>query len=385
MLIAGEPSGDLLAAELVRALKTRSPDLECFGAGGPNMEAAGVELAFDMTRHAVIGLWEVIGKYFEFRRSMNELLRLAVERRPDVIVCVDFGGFNSRFAGALRDYERHFLSHLSWKPGLVQFVSPQVWASRPGRADDLARNFDQLLCILPFEKAWWAKRVPGFPVEFVGHPIVGRHAAMEVDEVVASVDSGRPVVALMPGSRGGELRKHLPVIADAARRIAMAEDVEFRLLLSNAGHRVVAERAVGEIPNCEIQIGDAGRLLRSATVALSKTGTITLECALHGLPTVTFYKTSPLTYFIGKRVVTVPFLTMPNLLAEEAVFPEFVQDEASPANLAAAVVELLRDTARREAVRRKLTKLTKSLGGPGAADRAAEAVLKLIGETAAKD
>lgn len=373
MLIAGEPSGDLLAAELVTALRAKRADVECFGAGGANMEEAGVDLAFDMTRHAVIGLWEAIRKYFEFRRLLNELLRLAIERRPDVIVCVDFGGFNSRFAAALRDYQRNYLMHLEWRPKLVQFVSPQVWASRPGRADALARHFDQLLCILPFEKDWWAKRVPGFAVEFVGHPIVGRHRVE-----AKATDAGKPMVALMPGSRRGELRKHLPVIAEAARLIAAEAEVGFRVLLPNAEFVALAEAECAGIPDCEIQIGDAGRLLRSATVALSKTGTITLECALYGLPAVTFYQTSPLTYAIGKRVVTVPYLTMPNLLANEAVFPEFVQDDASPVNLAGAVLELLQDEKRRVEVKGKLAEITKSLGGSGAPDRAAEIIDKLL-------
>lgn len=373
MLIAGEPSGDLLAAELVAALRRKCPDVTCFGAGGPHMAAAGVDLAFDMTRHAVIGLWEAVRKYFEFRRLLNELLRLAVERRPDVVVCVDFGGFNSRYAAALRDYQRHYWAHLPWRPKLVQFVSPQVWASRPGRADKLATNFDKLLSILPFEQDWWAKRVPGFPVEFVGHPIVGRHQPGS-----AGADATPPVVALMPGSRRGELRRHLPVMAKAARLIAEHEPVEFRMVLPDAGAATFAEAVCQDLPGLKIQVGDVGGLLRAATVALSKTGTITLECALHGLPAVTFYQTSPLTYAIGKRVVTVPFLTMPNLLAGEEVYPEFVQNAASPEALACAVVELLRRPEKRRELQSKLARITAALGEPGASDRAAQAVLEML-------
>ena len=373
MLIAGEPSGDLLAAELVTAVRRKCADMACFGAGGPHMAEAGVDLAFDMTRHAVIGLWEAIRKYFEFRRLLNELLRLAVERRPDVVVCVDFGGFNSRFAAALRDYQQHYWAHLPWRPKLVQFVSPQAWASRPARADKLATNFDKLLSILPFEQDWWAKRVPGFPVEFVGHPIVGRHQTGS-----AGVDATPPVVALMPGSRRGELRKHLPLMAKAARLIAEQEPVQFRMVLPDAGAAKLAEAVCHGLPGLEIQVGDVGGLLCAATVALAKTGTITLECALHGLPAVTFYQTSPLTYAIGKRVVTVPFLTMPNLLAEEEVYPEFVQNAASPEALANAVVELLRRPEKRREVQAKLARITSALGEPGASDRAAQAVLEIL-------
>jgi len=304
---------------------------------------------------------------------MNALLRLAVERKPDVIVCVDFGGFNSRFAAALRDYHRHSLAHLPWRPRLVQFVSPQVWASRPGRARRLARDFDRLLCILPFEQAWWGEHVPGFPVEYVGHPIVGRHRPAD-----GGSDVSVPLVALMPGSRRGELRKHLPVMAAAARLIADREPVAFRVLLPDARFLGMVETALAGVPDCSIQIGDATALLGSATVALSKTGTITLECALHRLPTVTFYRTSPLTYHIGRRVVTVPFLSMPNLLAGEAVFPEFVKDAASAENLAGAVLDLLRNPGRRSRVKKELDAVANSLGEPGAPSRAARAVLAML-------
>jgi len=370
MLIAGEASGDLLASELVTALKKRDPEIECFGAGGSKMLAAGVKLAFDMTQHAVIGLWEAIRKYFEFRELLHELLLLALERKPDVIVCVDFGGFNSRFAAALRDHHQHHLAHLEWRPKLVQFVSPQVWASRPGRADTLARNFDQLLCILPFEKDWWNRRLPDFPVDFVGHPIVGRHR-------VTRRATKAPVVALMPGSRSGELRKHLPIIAETARRVAAAASVSFRMLLPNDDALKLAQPFIDAIPRCSASVGEADAVLSEATAALSKTGTITLECALFGVPTVTFYQTSALTYAIGKRVVTVPYLSMPNLLANEAVFPEFVQNDASPENLAAAVLEFLNNKSKRSACQKKLEEITATLGQSGAPDRAAKLILDL--------
>ena len=374
MLIAGEASGDLLAAELVSALGELAPAAECFGAGGPRMAAAGVDLHCDLTQHAVIGLWEAVRKYFDFRKLLNELLQLAVERRPDVIVCVDFGGFNSRFAAALRDYQRNFLAHWDWHPKLVQFVSPQVWASRPGRADTLARNFDKLLCILPFEKDWWHERIPDFPVEFVGHPIIGRHAAPHQPEPTGLP---RPLIALMPGSRRGELRQHLPLITEAALRIAEAGRFEFRMLLPNEEARNLAAAHVAKIPNCSAPVGNPADVLGEATVALSKTGTITLECALFGVPTVTFYQTSPFTYFIGRRLVTVPYLSMPNLLASQPVFPEFVQDDATPESLANAVLSLLKNPAERLERQRVLKEVIATLGRPGAAGRAARAIIKL--------
>lgn len=378
MLIAGEPSGDLLAAELVTELQslaiTQDRSLVCFGAGGPRMKEAGVDLAFDMTVHAVIGLWEVVKRYLTFRRLLNELLELAIARRPDVIVCVDFGGFNSRLVAALRDYQLNYLAHTGWKPKIVQYVSPQVWASRPGRADAIARDYDQLLCVLPFEKQWWNERQPDFPVEFVGHPIVGRH---RIKPAKQKSKASEPLIALMPGSRAGEIRKHLPVLIEAAQQIAKTTPARFRLLLPNEDLSESVQRAAGEIPNCSVQIGDSAKLLREADFALTKTGTITLECALYGLPAVTFYKTSPLTYEIGKRVVNVPYLTMPNLLAGDAVYPEFLQDDATSENLAQAVIELLGDVARQNQVREQLGEIVVALGDAAAPRRAAECVFNL--------
>ena len=179
MLIAGETSGDLLAAELVSALLAASKRSEdgrapqFFGAGGPKMAAAGVKLAFDLTQHSVIGISDVLKDYFKFRRLFNQLFKLAIQRKPDVIIGVDFGGFNLRFGHAIKEYTRNN-PFSKWNPKIVQFVSPQVWASRPGRAKLLAADYDLLLSIFPFEKDWYARRVPKLRVEFVGHPMVGR-------------------------------------------------------------------------------------------------------------------------------------------------------------------------------------------------------------------
>ena len=282
MLIAGEASGDLLAAELVSALRGQLADAQFFGAGGAKMSAVGVELAFDMTQHSVIGITDVLKKILKFRRLFNQLLTLAIERKPDVVIGVDYGGFNLRFGQAIKKYVREN-PFSKWEPKIVQFVSPQVWASRPGRADKLARDSDLLLSIFPFEKAWYAKRVPQLRVEFVGHPMVER------------------------------MRK---------------EELSSQKKLS--------------------------------------------------VPTVTLYKTSWLTYQIARRIITVKSLTMPNLLAGETVYPEFIQNEATPENLARAALELLENASHRAQIKAQLAKIIASLGEPGAAGRAATAILSLF-------
>lgn len=405
MVIAGEPSGDALAAELVQALRAEAgassakPTLRFFGAGGTKLAAAGVDLAVDMTQHAVIGLWEVIKSYGKFRRIFHELLALAEKQRPALLVCVDFSGFNRRFAHALR--ARAAKSGGQWNPRIVQYVSPQVWASRPGRATKMAEDYDLLLTIFPFERDWYAKRAPDLKVEFVGHPMLDRFEGRGPKPEVQSPNA-RPEVLLLPGSRAGELKRHLPVMLEAVGRIAERAQVNFRMVLPS---RELVERAldaceeqlhfktqrtealdglhtVGLVKQpdspFQIQVGHLDAALRSATIAIASTGTVTMECALFKVPTVALYKTSWSTYQIGKRIVTVKFLAMPNLLAGEAVIPEFVQDAATGPNLAQAALGLLQDESRRLAMQVKLGEIIAGLGAPGANVRAARAIWTLL-------
>jgi lipid-A-disaccharide synthase len=379
MLIAGEASGDLLAAELVSALREKLPEAKFFGAGGAKMSAAGVDLAFDLTQHSVIGITDVLKNIFKFRRLFNQLLAQAIERQPDVVIGVDYGGFNLRFGQAVKKYVRDN-PFSKWNPKIVQFVSPQVWASRPGRADKLARDYDLLLSIFPFEKDWYAKRVPKLRVEFVGHPMIGRFTNDDLRltrglTAGASIVNRKSQILLLPGSRTSELKKHLPVMLEAVKLIQeKLPAAKAKIVLPNPA-LVTLAKSLGA--NLEIQIGELPWALAEADVALASTGTVTMECAFFGVPTVTLYKTSWLTYQIAKCLVTVKSLTMPNLLAGETVYPEFIQHDATPENLSRAALELLQDDARRAQIKTQLAKIISSLGEPGAAGRAAQAVLSL--------
>lgn len=393
MLIAGEASGDRLAAELVGALRERvlrdardlSTDLQPLrtelaphfcGAGGPQMQAAGVDLVFDMTQHAVIGLAEVLRSILEFRRLFWRLFRFAIDRQPEVIIGVDYGGFNLRFGKAIKRYvRRHRKEFTPWNPKLVQFVSPQVWASRPGRAWTLAENYDLLLSIFPFEKDWYARRVPGLRVEFVGHPLVGKTVALP--GAGAKPGNGTSVV-LLPGSRDGEVRRHLPLVTGAFTLMRKEiPSLRGRLVLPSPA-LVDMARSHGLPEGLQLQSGDLTEALARADLGITKSGTITMECALAGLPAVVFYRTSWPTYWIGRQLVSVPYLAMPNLLAGEAVYPEFVQHAATPERLAGAALVLMRDAKRRELIRAKLKQVTAALGSPGAITRAADAVFSLL-------
>lgn len=393
MLIAGDPSGDMLAAELVAALREKalarsehvSADVQplqtalaprFFGAGGPKMASAGVEQVFDLTQHSVIGFAEVLKNLGKFKRLFKQLLDVAIARQPDVIIGVDYGGFNLRFAQAIRKHvRRHRKEFVPWNPKIVQFVSPQVWASRASRAYTLAENHDLLLSIFPFEKSWYAQRVPKLRVEFVGHPMVGR---IQNGKLKVKNSERAPCVVLLPGSRTDEVRRHWPVVTGAFELLRRElPTLTGKMILPNQP-LADAMKAAGLPAGLEIQVGGLAGALAQADLAITKSGTVTMECALHGVPAVVFYKTSWPTYFIGKQIITVKYLAMPNLIADESIYPEFVQQTATPENIAAAALDLLRDEKHRAAVQAKLAGVIASLGKSGAPDRAAEAIVSLL-------
>jgi lipid-A-disaccharide synthase len=392
MLVAGEASGDILAAELVEELRkgigqisTYSTNLQplqadlapqFFGAGGPRMAAAGVELAFDLTQHSIIGL---PGPRDSFRllKRLNQLVKLALERQPDVIICVDYQLFNSFFAAVIKRKVRTRSGPFNnWNPKIIKYISPQVWASREGRARKIARDFDLVLSIIPFEKEWYASRVPGLRVEFIGHPLVERYGNMKL----SARDSGipeAPNVLLLPGSRKAELERHWPIMLSAWQKIQAAiPSARAKAVLPNETLAAMARSIPGQ--PAEIQVGGLAEALTKADVAISKTGTISLECAFFGVPTVTMYIATGVTYQIGKHLVKVKSLTMPNLIANEEVFPEFIQHAATPENISHAALQLLRSKPRREKVQAQMAQIVAKLGTPGASRRAAEAILGLM-------
>ena len=424
MLIAGEASGDVLGAELVSALRREFEDAAAvptedlqplyigleprfFGAGGPRMAAEGVDLAFDLTAHSVVGFTDVLKKPLKFRRLFSQLFQLALARQPDAIVCVDFSEFNFHFAHAIRQYTRaHADWFHDWHPKIIRYPSPQVWASREGRAYQMARDLDLVLSIFAFEKDWYVKRVPELPVEFVGHPIVDRHggrlpghsrieplnptrpsspslarAEGEGAGVRQAPKSGAPspqTVLLLPGSRASEIVHHLPVML-AALDLIRAKVPDLRACMVLPSEKLVQQaRTLGLPAWLQGRVGGLAEALSEADVAIASTGTVTMECAYFGVPTVALYKTSWITYQIGRRIVKVKYLAMPNLLADDEVFPEFIQGAATADSLTRATVDLLRDETRRTRVKAKLAEIVASLGPPGASQRAAKAILEAL-------
>ncbi len=378
LLIAGDPSGDMAVADLVQALREESGPVgpRFIGAGGPRMAASGVNLAAELTAHSVIGL-EILKQFRFFQRTFRSLLDLADRELPDAVIGVDYAGFNLRFATAIRRRlaNRQGPFH-NWNPFLVQFISPQVWASRPARAKRMERILDLLLSILPFERSWFQRISPNLPVEFVGHPLVDRRSTTH--PMNSAKPNAEPTLLLLPGSRAGELHRHLPVMVPAALLVQRETGIRIRMVLPTEALGNMARQQVPPDFPGTIEVGALDDALDGATLAIASTGTVTLECAWFGVPTLALYKTSRLTYEIGRRIITVDHLAMPNLLAGRTLMPEFIQDDANPSRLAAAALTLIGDEKQRAAIRNDLLGVARSLGPPGASRRAARAILSRL-------
>jgi lipid-A-disaccharide synthase len=366
LMVAGEASGDAHGAELINAIKEKQPKTRIIGVGGPRMASAGQEQLLDLSAHAVLGLAEVLKQYFKFRKFREQILDLAKKERPDAVVLIDCSGFNLRLTPRLR---RDL-------PGtrIIYYISPQVWASRAGRVKAMQRDIDLLLAILPFEKAWFAKAAPNFNVQWVGHPVLDRIRKVDV------VEPNPNFVALLPGSRKTEVEKHLPVLWEAARLMGRERPgLKFILLSPNETIQKYSLEMLAKFPApnfiFEYNVGYAISHLSRCALALVASGSASLECALVGIPQVVIYRVHPLTYAVGKRVVKVKHLSIVNVMADEAIVPEFLQDDLEASAVAQEALELLDNTQRRETMKRRVAEVVATLGEPGASKRAAEAIL----------
>lgn len=363
MFIAGEASGDAHAAELIKALRAQAPDVKIFGAGGPKMKAAGMELLLDLTEHAVVGLVEVLKNYGNFRRIFWDSVREAEKRRPDAVVLVDFPGFNLRFAAQMK--QRGIK--------VIYYISPQLWAWHASRAKQIERDVDLMLTIFPFEKAWYAEHAPKLRVEFVGHPF-----AESMRDEGGGMKREEKLILLLPGSREREVQKIWPIMAKVVD--SMPHDVKF---VAAAVNDEMASMMMHH-PHVEVEVGKAQEWMERATLAITASGTATMECAFYGCPMIVVYKVNWLTYLVGRMVVTVHWLAMPNVIANRPIVPEFIQHDARPDRIAATARELLENTSKREAMQRELASVVGSLGGAGASQRAAQMVLEAIAGKATK-
>lgn len=367
MIVAGEVSGDHHAARLLRALRRDEPDLACFGIGGDALRAEGMEVLHDARDMAVMGVAEVLARYPFFRRVFHDMIRVARERRPDVVLFVDYPGFNLRLAA-----KTHALGLRN-----VYFICPQVWAWNRRRIPRMATILDRLITIFPFEPEVFADT--SLRVDFVGHPLIAEAAAARAAAPRELPWGDRPGLALLPGSRAHEVERLLPLQLAAAARCAEAEPGLTCLVASASADRTeqirdILDRQPARPPDLHVVEGCTRETLRQARAALVASGTATLDAALMGCPMVVVYRMAPLTYLAGRMLVTLDHIGMVNIVAGRRLCPELVQDAATPEAVAEAVRPLLDDTEARRAQVEGLDAVRHTLGEPGAEARAAAIV-----------
>ncbi len=368
LLSAGEASGDMYAARLATALKQRA-DIEIFGMGGPQMRAAGVEIATDYSEVSVVGITEILSHLPSLIRAMRHLVAEAERRKPAFAILTDFPGFHLRLARKLK----------SRGVKNVYYICPQFWAWRPWRVRIVRRRFAQALCIFPFEEKFFGDA--GVPVKFIGHPLVGAvHASLDRQAFCREqgLNPLKKLVTILPGSRSAELRQHLPIIREACKRIHRETQAQF--VIAAAPESNVASLREGWPPDLlvKIVIGQTYNALAAADAAIVSSGTATIEAALLDVPMVVVYRVTPLTALLAKPLVRTPFFSMVNLIAGKRAVPELIQNDFTPDQVAAEILSLLNNQAAREALRRELAEVRQRLGPPGAVDRAADAILKLL-------
>lgn len=369
-IVAGEPSGDLLAAGLLRAISARVATA-AEGIAGPRMIEAGCRAWDGIERLAVMGLPEIIRRYPELRRLQRQTIERIIAMRPDVCIGVDAPEFNLGIEKAVR------------AAGIrtVHYVSPSVWAWREGRLRTIRAGVDLMLTLFPFEARYYEQR--DIPVCFVGHPLVEELARVATrDECRASLglDAGARVVAVLPGSRGSELRYHAePFIAAVARCARQVRGLCAIVPVLDERAAAVMRGAAQRLDvDVRIVIGRAREVLRAADAGLIASGTATLEALLLGCPMVVAYRVHWLSYGLIRPLIRIDRFALPNLLAGRAIVPERIQREATPASLAAALLPLLEDTGAADA-QREAFRSVRGQFGLGASERAAQAVLKLLG------
>lgn len=347
LVIAGEHSGDEHAARMVADLRAREPGLSVCALGGRHLAAAGAQLLHDLTASSVVGFVEVLKNYSYFKMLFEETLRWIGEHRPRAVCFVDYPGMNLRIAAALN--ERGLAAKAGGPVKLLFYISPQIWAWKAKRRFKMARHLDALACIFPFEVGCYADT--NLPVDFVGHPFLA-------DDYVAPVryDADAPVL-LLPGSRKQAVGRIWPLLREGHAAYAKREA---RVIYPSATVREVIE-ADGVPANVKLVPNEG---VVAASAVLTSSGTMSLHCALAGLPGAIAYRANPLTYLLGRMLVKIPYLGINNLLLKEPMYPEYLQGAASPVALAAELRSCLEDTRRLEATRAQAEKLRDILRQP---------------------
>ncbi|MFI5125538.1 MAG: lipid-A-disaccharide synthase [Candidatus Acidiferrales bacterium] len=368
LISAGEASGDMYAAQLARALQART-GAHLFGMGGPKMREAGVEIVADASEIAVVGITEVLHRLPAVWRAWRKLEREAVRRKPALAITVDSPGFNF---GLARRLKKHGIR-------IVYFITPQIWAWRPRRMRWIQRRFERVLVIFPFEEEIY--RRAGVAVNFVGHPLVDSvHPQMTREQFAGrfGLDAKRPIVALLPGSRPSEIRRSMPIIADACAPLQKNVPVQFALVVAPGLNAHIFD--LHSRPDLRVTpvTGAAYDALAAADCAVVSSGTATVEAALLGAPMVVVYRLSGVTAAIARRLVSTPLFAMVNLISGRQVVPELIQDKFTAEALECEVRRLLDSPEARAQQKHDLAEVRLRLGPGGAIERAADVIAGML-------
>ena len=369
LISAGEASGDLYAGGVTRGIKQLNPEAEVFGMGGDCLREAGGEVLFDIKDHSLMGFVEVLKKLPDVWKLRNAFIDLMEKRKPDVLLTIDYPGFNMRLAKLAK--ERGI--------NVVYFIAPQVWAWRPGRAADVAKVTDKIACIFPFECDFYKSY--GADIEFIGHPLVDTvkpSLSRKEAEELAGKRTGHPLILLMPGSREMEIQRLLPVMLDAVKILKQKRpELDFAIPRAATIAKEILEDSVRQAGlNIRLIEGHNYDVMSVADLAIVTSGTVTLEAAMCGLGCEILYKSSPVSFWIAKRVVKIPNIGLPNIVAGRQIDPELLQDDCTPENISSTALELL-EPERFAQLQRDLQEVKEKLGEPGAVKRVAELVLRM--------
>jgi lipid-A-disaccharide synthase len=371
LIVAGETSGDLHGAHLVKAATCLDPSLRFYGVGGKHLRDTGTDVIFDSSEVAVVGIVEVFSKLRSIYRAFRWLKKSLDRDRPTLAILIDFPDFNLRLAKEAN------------KRGIPVFyyISPQVWAWRRGRVKKIAKLVPKLVVILPFEVSFYRKR--GVDCEFVGHPlidIVKPHLSKEEALEVFRLDKDKRTIGLLPGSRREEVQQLLPVLSKSA--LLLLQDfpnLQFIMPLAPGIDRLEVEECIGRY-NLDVRIADEHiyDVLNICDLVITASGTATLEAAIMNTPMIIVYKVSFLSYLVARLLVKVKDIGLVNLIAEKRIAPELVQGEASPINIFNETSKLLKNPHLLCTIKAELEKVSQKLGSPGASQRAAQILYRFI-------
>ncbi len=372
MIIAGEASGDLHGAQLVRQVKKLDSDVDFFGIGGSNMRAAGVNIKIDASKLAVIGLVEVIKHYRQLVSYLNEMKDLLKSQRPDLLILIDYPGFNLRLAKAAK----------ALKIKVLFYISPQVWAWRKGRVKKIGQSIDMMAVIFDFETKFYEDY--NIPVRFVGHPLTDEipEKYNKVDIINSlELDPGNKILGLFPGSRKSEIKNLLPVLLESAQRLYKQDnDLQFLIPLAST---ITQKDLAPFLKDIDIPIkiidDNSTAAIQACTAIITASGTVTLEIALSGIPMVVIYKIASLSYYILRMMVHLDHLALCNIVADQRIVPELIQHQANPDEIVNEIEKILYYDNYSSSIIERLNSVRQHLGRSGNGILVAELALEMLG------